>query len=71
MSDQLNEKSEYGLSVIRSMMGPQFAEGLRAAATSGTFGSSVARLAVDYAFADVWGRDGLQRRERSLVVLGC
>lgn len=66
---QLDEKGEHGLAVIGGMMGPGFSEALRNAATSGGFGSAIARLAIDYAFADTWGRDGLARRDRSLVVM--
>jgi 4-carboxymuconolactone decarboxylase len=70
MTQTTDEKLERGLAVIGGMMGPEFENGLREAATSGKFGSVVSRLAVDYAFADVWGRDGLAKRERSLVVIG-
>ena len=67
---ELNEKAEAGLEVIGSMMGPQFEQGLRDAATSGKFGSTVSRMATEFAFADAWGREGLPRREKSLVVIG-
>ncbi len=70
MTVPLDEKGERGLAVIGSMMGPGFSEALRAAATSGKFGSTVARMAIDYAFADAWGRDGLERKQKSLVVIG-
>lgn len=67
---KMDEKGERGLAVIGGMLGSEFSEKMRAAATSGKFGSTVARLAVDYAFADVWGRDGLEKKQRSLVVIG-
>ncbi|MFV3075020.1 carboxymuconolactone decarboxylase family protein [Niveispirillum fermenti] len=66
----LDEKSERGLAVIGGMMGPKFSDALRAAATSGKFGSAISRMAVNYAFADAWGRDGLEKKQRSLVVIG-
>lgn len=66
----LDEKSERGLAVIGGMMGPKFSDGLRAAATSGKFGSAISQMAVNYAFADAWGRDGLEKKQRSLVVIG-
>lgn len=65
----LDEKAERGLAVIGGMMGEPFGQAMRTAATSDGFGSAIARLAVDYAFADVWGRDGLAKRDRSLVVI--
>ena len=70
MTQQLDETAERGLAVIGGMMGKTFSEGLRAAATSGKFGSAIALLAARYAFADVWGRGGLAKRDRSLVVIG-
>ncbi len=66
----LDKKSERGLAVIGEMMGPKFSAALRAAATSGKFGSAISKLAVDYAFADVWGRDGLEKKQKSLIVIG-
>lgn len=66
----LDEKGERGLDVIGGMMGPQFREALKGAATSGKFAADVARLAIDYAFADVWGREGLEKKQKSLVTLG-
>lgn len=34
------------------------------------FGSAIGELATHYAFADVWCRPGLERKQRSLVVIG-
>lgn len=66
----LDEKSERGLAVFAGMMGPGMSDRLRAAATSGKFGSAISQMAVNYAFADAWGRDGLEKKQRSLVVIG-
>lgn len=66
---KLGEKSERGLAVIGEMMGPAYADKLRAAATSGKFGSPITQMAIDYSFADSWGRDGLTRKEKSLVII--
>ena len=66
---KLDEKSERGLGVIGDMMGPEYAEKLRASATSGKFGADITRMALDYSFADSWGREGLPRREKSLVII--
>ena len=67
---ELSEKAERGLEVIGSMMGPQYSAALREMASSGKFGSVVSRMAAEFAFADAWGREGLPRREKSLVVIG-
>jgi len=66
----MNEKRAYGLKVLGEMMGAPRAAALQAAAESTGFASGISRLAIDHAFADVWGRDGLERKQRSLVTLG-
>lgn len=66
---KLDEKSERGLAVIGGMMGPEFAEKMREGATSGKFGSDITRMALDFSFADSWGREGLPLREKSLVII--
>jgi len=66
---KLDEKSERGAAVIGGMMGQEFAEKMREGAASGKFGSDITRMALDYAFADSWGRDGLAARDKSLLVI--
>ena len=65
---ELDEKMKRGAEVIGSMMGEAFAERLCEAATSGRFGSDISRMALGFAFADAWGRDGLDRRSKSLAI---
>ena len=62
-------RREAGEKIIREMMGEETAGRLLASAGSGTFGSSVARYAVDQAFGEIWTRPGLDRKARSLVSL--
>lgn len=64
-----DEKTERGLAVIGDMMGPKFAQTMRESASSGQFGCDITRMALDYSFADSWGREGLPQREKSLVVI--
>jgi 4-carboxymuconolactone decarboxylase len=66
----LSQKSEHGLRVIGDMMGQEFAAKLRDAATSGKFGSDISKMAIDYSFADSWGREGLSRKEKSILIIG-
>ena len=66
MSDQ---RLEYGLKVFGEIMGEDKAVGLRAAADSSAFGAAIGKMAIGTAFADVWGRDGLERKQRSLITL--
>src|SRR5580692_2726903 len=61
------ERREAGQKIVREMMGEETAARLLASAGSGTFGSSVARLAIDQAFGEIWTRPGLDRKARSLV----
>lgn len=66
----MNEPSERGLQVFGELLGKDRADALRSAASSTAFGSTFARLAVDFVFDDIWSRDGLSRRDRSLVTIG-
>jgi 4-carboxymuconolactone decarboxylase len=65
----MEEKAEQGLKVFEQIMGPERAAAMRANATSKGFGSDIGVLALKYAFADVWGREGLERKQRSLITL--
>lgn len=66
---KLDEKSERGASVIGGMMGQAFADKMVEGASSGAFCSDITRMALDYSFADCWGRPGLSLRDKSLVVI--
>ena len=68
--DKLSEKSELGLAVIAEMMNPKFSDVMRQQVESGGFASTLARFGLEHSFADVWSRDGLERKQRSLVILG-
>jgi 4-carboxymuconolactone decarboxylase len=65
----MNDKWQAGHDLMASMMGPEFAAGVEGAAKAGNFGSEIARMAIEFAFGDVWSRPGLERRERSIVVI--
>lgn len=68
--EKLSDKSERGAVVLGEMLGEAAERAARAAVASGDFGSALTRLGLDQAFADVWDRQGLDRRSRSLVVIG-
>ena len=65
----MEPKTEHGLKVFEELMGSERAAGMRALASTPSFGSDISALALKYAFADVWGRDGLERKQRSLITL--
>jgi 4-carboxymuconolactone decarboxylase len=62
--------TERGLQVFAELMGEASAEQLRLALNDTGFGTGVAKLATEFAFGSVWSRDGLERKQRSLVVIG-
>lgn len=64
------ERTERGLKIFGEMMGETRATEMRAGLSGDHFGAAIGQLAVDYAFGDVWARDGLARKQRSLVVIG-
>jgi len=58
---------EQGLRVFRELLpGAASAERLR----DGKFGDELMEIGIDNVFGRLWGRDGLSRRDRSLVTLG-
>ncbi|APH73496.1 carboxymuconolactone decarboxylase family protein [Aquibium oceanicum] len=61
------QRRKDGTAVIRQMMGDEMAERLIASAESKTFGADVAGYAIDQAFGEIWTREGLDRKQRSLV----
>jgi len=65
----MTDHSERGFKVFGELMGADAADALRTAAASSGFASGIARLAADYCFADIWARDGLDRKQRSLVTI--
>ena len=66
---KLDPKGERGLAVIGGMMGEDYAATMRAAAESGKFGSAVTSMALSFAFADAWGRPGIEPKSKSMVVI--
>jgi 4-carboxymuconolactone decarboxylase len=67
----MSDHTEKGVGFFGEVLGPKSEEDLRRAIREGKdFGHETAKLSADFAFGTIWTRDGLQRRERSLVVLG-
>jgi 4-carboxymuconolactone decarboxylase len=66
---KLDQKAEAGLEVIAEMMGPNFGASLRTAAEADDFGSDITRMALRFAFSDAWGREGFDRKSKSMVVI--
>jgi len=66
----MTDVTEKGLQVFGEIMGEERARQMRMGIESDGFGAAIARLATDFAFGSVWARDGLERKHRSLVVIG-
>jgi len=65
-----SDLTERGLALFAEMMGEERAAELRRGIGAGYFGADIAGLATDFAFGAVWSRGGLERQQRSLVVIG-
>ncbi|MFC4294719.1 carboxymuconolactone decarboxylase family protein [Novosphingobium tardum] len=66
----MTDLTERGLELFAELMGPEAADAMRASMEETGFGAPIAKLAADVAFGNVWARDGLERKQRSLVVIG-
>lgn len=66
----MDERLEKGRQVVREMLGEKFLQSFDEHVNSGGFGAIAGRLALGSAFADVWARPGLERKYRSMVVMG-
>lgn len=64
-----NVLTAQGLNIFGELMGPQARAAMEQGLSSEGFGSDVGELACQFAFASVWGREGLERKQRSLIVL--
>ena len=67
----MTDRIERGLQIFSELLGPAAGTAMREALDHPEgFGAPIARIATEYAFAEIWGRDGLERKQRSLVTLG-
>lgn len=67
----MQDEREKGVQFFGDVLGKDNEQGLRDAIMKDTgFGSETAKFSADFAFGTIWERDGLARRDRSLVVLG-
>jgi len=66
----MKEAAERGLAVYEQLRGTERAQNMRALMDGRQFGASMLTLSMDFVFGNVWAREGLDRRARSLVTLG-
>ncbi|MCB2061380.1 MAG: carboxymuconolactone decarboxylase family protein [Novosphingobium sp.] len=69
-NDSLSERRELAFKQISEMISPEQAESIRSKIAADDFGSALLEMTMDHCYADVWPREGLSRRDRSLVTLG-
>ncbi|OYU34750.1 carboxymuconolactone decarboxylase family protein [Novosphingobium sp. PASSN1] len=70
MTDTIEGRRNLGFALMGEMMGQQFADGARAKYEAGGFAADLVDIGARNAFAEAWGRPGLDRRSRSLFTLG-
>jgi 4-carboxymuconolactone decarboxylase len=61
----MTDVREQGLQVFRELL-----PGAEVKLRDGTFGDELLEIGIDNVFGRLWARDGLSRRDRSLVTLG-
>lgn len=66
----MKELTERGLQLFSEIRNPERAAAMRKAVEEEKFGSALVNVAVDFVFASVWDREGLERKQRSLVTIG-
>jgi 4-carboxymuconolactone decarboxylase len=67
---ELSPKAQQGVAAIADMLGGETAEGLAGFARTDRFGAKLARLSLEFAYADNWDADdSLSRREKSLLLI--
>ena len=66
----MNEPRERGAKFFGDVLGSESESGLREEFNRSRFGSETAKFSADFAFGTIWEREGLERKQRSLVVLG-
>ncbi len=63
----MTEKTSDGLRIFSELRGDERAAAMQQRMESDSFGSALVQDAADYVFGSVWSRDGLDRKQRSLV----
>lgn len=66
----MSQLTETGMKVFGELMGEHAAGQLGASFDQPGFGTTIGKLATDFVFGTIWARDGLERKQRSLVVIG-
>lgn len=65
----MNDIRERGLEFFSDVLGEDAGKMMRQAVDMGGLSGALGTLAVDFAFGSVWTRPGLERKQRSLIVI--
>jgi len=66
----MDNQVENGLKIIGELLGQPQADAMKQQMESDTFAAAASELALRFAFSEVWGRPGLERKQRSLITIG-
>jgi 4-carboxymuconolactone decarboxylase len=66
----MSDARDVGAKVFGEVLGGNTEAGLRESFKSDAFGIQIAKFAAEFAFGTIWSRDGLERKQRSLVTMG-
>jgi 4-carboxymuconolactone decarboxylase len=66
----MTEKNKDGLRIFSELRGAKRAAAMEERLECDSFGSALLQHAAEYVFGSVWSRDGLDRKQRSLVTIG-
>jgi 4-carboxymuconolactone decarboxylase len=66
----MKDLTEKGLQTFAEIRGPERSEKMRSEIDGNGFSSALSTLSADFVFGSVWTRDGLDRKQRSLVTMG-
>lgn len=69
MSKMTDSEKEAGLAQVAEGFSPAMAERLRNFTASEPFGAELGDITLDHAFLSLWLRDGLGKRDRSLITV--
>ncbi len=66
----MSDARDVGAKLFGDVLGGQTEADLRESFKSNAFGVQMAKFAAEFAFGTIWSREGLERKQRSLVTIG-
>lgn len=69
LTGTLGQNEEKGLGFVSEVLGEPFAQSMRTFAGADEFGAPICRMALNFAMADAWGHEGIDRKKKSIAVM--